>query len=167
MDPQDLIRMARELAELSSASGLTETRQTYTCRAVSTAYYALFHTLAHSCADTLAGSNRAQPSWRQAYRALDHNLARRQCDKVPGMTEYGPEVVRFADRFVVVQGLRHTADYDPAATFARPQVLTLIDEIETTIAGFNSVGQDERRAFAIHVLFRSRESRTQPNLAIQ
>lgn len=156
MDPQDLIRMARELADSSSATGLTRTRQTYLCRAISTAYYTLFHTLAHSCADTLAGSNRAQPSWRQAYRALEHGLAKRQCDKVPDMTEYGPEVVRFAGKFVVVQGLRHTADYDPAATFARPQVLTLIDEIESTIAGFNAVGQDERRAFAIHVLFRQR-----------
>ena len=167
MDPQDLIRMARELAELSSANELTETRQAYTCRAVSTAYYALFHTLANSCADTLAGSNRAHPSWRQAYRSLEHGLAKRQCAKVPDMTEFGPEVVRFAGKFVVVQELRHTADYDPAATFARPQVLTLIGEIESTIAGFDSVGQDERRAFAIHVLFRSRESRTQPNPATQ
>ena len=156
MNPQDLIRMARELAESSSTTELTGTRQTYLCRAVSTAYYAMFHTLAHSCADMLAGSNRAHPSWRQAYRALDHNLARIQCDKVSDIPDYGPEIVRFADKFGVVQGLRHTADYDPAATFSKFQALTLIDEIESVIAGFNSVGQDERRAFAIHVLFRQR-----------
>ncbi len=72
------------------------------------------------------------------------------------MPEYGPEVVRFADNFVVAQGLRHTADYDPAAEFSQLQALTLIDEIESAIAGFNAVGQDERRAFAIHVLFRQR-----------
>ena len=72
------------------------------------------------------------------------------------MPEYGAEVASFAGAFVVVQGLRHTADYDPAAAFSRTQVLTLIDEIESAIAGFNAVGQDERRAFAIHVLFRQR-----------
>ena len=156
MDPQDLIRIARELAESSSATELTGTRQTYLCRAISTAYYALFHSLAHSCADMIAGSNRALPSWRQAYRALDHSLARIQCDKVSDIPDYGPEAVRFADKFVVVQGLRHTADYDPAAEFSRLQALTLIDEIESAIAGFNTVGQEERRAFAIHVLFRQR-----------
>ena len=156
MNPQDLIRMARELAELSSATGLSGTRQTYLCRAISTAYYALFHALAESCADILAGSDRAHPSWRQVYRALDHNLARRQCDKVSDMPEYGLEVVRFAGRFAVVQELRHRADYDPAATFSQLQALTLIDEIESVIAGFNAADQDERRAFAIHVLFRQR-----------
>ena len=156
MNPQDLIRISRELIGTSSASGIAETRQAYICRAISTAYYALFHTLAHSCADTLAGSDSSRSSWRQVYRSLDHGLARRQCDKVPGMSEYGREVVRFADNFVVAQGLRHTADYDPESTFSGPQALVLIDEIESVIAGFNAVGQDERRAFAIHVLFRQR-----------
>ncbi len=156
MDPQDLIRIARELAESPSATESTGIRQTYLCRAISTAYYALFHALAHSCADTLAGRNRAHPSWGQAYRALEHNLARRQCEKVSNIPEYGPGVVRFADKFVVAQGLRHTADYDPSATFSQLQALTLIDEIENAIAEFNSIDQDQRRAFAIHVLFRTR-----------
>ena len=156
MNPQFLIRIARELAVSNSATRPSGASQTYLCRAISSAYYALFHALAQSCADTLAGSNRAQPSWRQAYRSLDHGLAKRQCDKVSSMPEFGPELVRFADNFVVAQGLRHTADYDPSAAFSQSQVLVLIDEIESAITRFNTVVQDERRAFAIHVLFRQR-----------
>ena len=58
-------------------------RQTELRRAVSAAYYALFHTLANSCATTLVGSTRAnrdQTAWRQTYRSLEHGHAQRQCD---------------------------------------------------------------------------------------
>ena len=43
-------------------------------RAISTAYYAVFHVLAKQCADAFAGSGpgRSDKAWNQVYRALEH-----------------------------------------------------------------------------------------------
>ena len=55
-----------------------------------------------------------------------------------------------------MQRERHTADYDPDATFYRADVLDLIDETERTITVFEEAEARDRRAFAVFVLFRLR-----------
>ena len=63
-----LVALAEELAEKSGKS-LTLKR-----RAVSTAYYAMFHTLAELCADELlgAGSDTRSEEYIRVYRSLEH-----------------------------------------------------------------------------------------------
>ena len=51
MDPDHLLQVATDLAETNPG----RPRRTDLCRAVSTTYYAMFHCLARSCADRLAG----------------------------------------------------------------------------------------------------------------
>ena len=71
IDPQELIATCRKLVSLPSSD--TDIR-----RAISTAYYALFHTLAASNADLIAGqpgSNRSAHAWDRAYRRLEHGRA--------------------------------------------------------------------------------------------
>ena len=68
----DLIAAARELA---GTTGGPPPTQASLRRAVSTTDYALFHCMAENCADMLVGTlgtNRSQPAWQQAYRALQH-----------------------------------------------------------------------------------------------
>ena len=67
----DLIEAARTLVE----SGGAAPTQARLRRAVSTAYYATFHTLAASSADLFIGTERS-PAWHRAYRALDHGRGR-------------------------------------------------------------------------------------------
>ena len=50
MNPHDLIRMARQLASGDLGSGRGRPRQAELRRAVSTAYYAMFHALALTAA---------------------------------------------------------------------------------------------------------------------
>jgi hypothetical protein len=73
----DLIVTARRLARANP----NRPRQADLRRAVSTAYYAVFHALARQCADRFVGTghNRSRPAWQQVYRALDHGFAKNAC----------------------------------------------------------------------------------------
>ena len=82
MNPEDLIRIARGLAGGAIGGNIGRPRQAELRRAVSAAYYALFHALARCCADTLVGAtpaSRSQTAWTQTYRALEHGYAKNQC----------------------------------------------------------------------------------------
>ena len=72
------------------------------------------------------------------------------------MRRFPIEIQDFGRRFVAIQRYRHRADYAPEAAFHRLRVLDLIAETERVIAGLRAVPAIDRRAFAIHVLFRSR-----------
>ena len=74
-------------------------------RAVSTGYYAMFHTLAASLADLFIGKERS-PAWHRAYRALDHGRARTACRQGQAMQEFPAEIRDFAEAFVVLQRAR-------------------------------------------------------------
>ena len=159
MNPDDLIRIARHLAGGGVSERRGRPRQAELRRAISAAYYALFHALAGCCADMLVGSTstrRRQPAWERAYRSLQHNLAKDQCSRQVEMRRFPIEIQDFGSRFVEVQRYRHQADYAPEAVFHRLRVLHLIDEAERVVSGLRSVPVIDRRAFVIHVLFRAR-----------
>ena len=159
MNPRDLVRIARQLAAGAVGGNRGRPRQTELRRAVSAAYYALFHTLAFSGANTLAGSSRAgrnQPAWRQAYRSLEHGHARNQCLNRPAMSSFPSEIQNLGRLFVRMQNRRHSADYDPYARFSRGDVMRLIEATEEAIARFENTAAADRRSFAIHVLLRLR-----------
>ena len=80
--PEHLLQTATNLAEINPR----RPRRADPCRAASTTYYALFHCLARTCADRLAGSGGTvgnRPMWRRVYRALEHRQARTRCENVP------------------------------------------------------------------------------------
>ena len=159
MNPRDLIRIARQLASGAVGENRGRPRQAELRRAVSTAYYALFHALALCCAERLAGSTRASrmnPGWSQTYRALEHGHARNQCDNQSAMSAFPAEIQNFGQWFVLMQRQRQQADYSPSATFSRDRVIQLINETEDAIIALENAPGSDRRAFAIHVLFRRR-----------
>ncbi len=159
MNPVDLLTIANSLADGKLLTDIDGPHQTELCQAVSATYYALFHTLCLCCADSLAGTNgntQNRKEWHRIYRALEHGLARNQCENKQLMVEFIQEVQNFGGLFVEAQRLRQIADYAYAPSFTRSEVANLIDEAERAIVAFNAADQDERRAFAIHVLFRQR-----------
>ena len=161
MDPYDLIRIARQLASGELGSGRGRPRQAELRRAVSTAYYAMFHALARCAADMLVGatpSRRSQAAWRQAYRALEHGHARNQCNNLSILRRFPDEIQRFGTMFVKIQMMRHSADYDPAEIYNRFEALQIIEEIERAIPEFDAVPAIDRRAFAVYALFRTRSA---------
>jgi uncharacterized protein (UPF0332 family) len=151
---QDLIRIADGLV----SSGNGKPKQASLRRTVSTTYYALFHTLARCCADTLIGSqsaDRSAPAWRQVYRSLEHGHAKSQCRSAM-INKFPSEIIQFATIFATMQVKRHEADYDPFAKFTKSSVMVDIKQAKVAIAAFNGTAIKHRRAFAAFVLFRSR-----------
>lgn len=159
MAPSDLLLIAHQLAIGVVGNRRGRPRQAELRRAVSTAYYALFHTLARCGADLVAGStkqHRSQRAWQQVYRSLDHRETRKRCAQQTRLAEFPTEIQVFADAFVRLQKSRHRADYDPLPTFNRSAVLQWIEEVDNIISGFNSVDRADRKAFAVYVLLKHR-----------
>ena len=152
MNPHDLMEVARALAE----SGPAPPTQARLRRAVSTAYYAMFHCLAASAADLFIGTVRS-PAWHRTYRALEHGRARSACRQAQTMPEFPVEIRDFAKAFVELQMARQEADYvlDTAA-YRKSDVLGYIVSAERAISRFEQADVAARRAFAAHVLFRQR-----------
>ena len=149
MNAPDLIEAARTLAESDDAPP-TQARLR---RAVSTAYYAMFHTLATSAADLFIGPTRSA-AWHQAYRALEHGRARRACQQGQAMREFPEEVRDFARAFVVLQKARQQADYAlDTEAYETSDVLYHIASAERAITRFEQADVNAKRGFAAHVLF--------------
>lgn len=128
-------------------------------RAVSTAYYAMFHALAASNADCLIGPPQdriSQHAWTRVYRGLGHRDAKRNIQQEQGL--FSQPVRSSASTVVELQDQRHIADYDPDQSFALSAVLNWIDRAEDAINDFMLVSQGERRAVAIQALIRRRSS---------
>ena len=149
----DLIAAAFDLV---AASGRGRPRQANLRRAVSTAYYAMFHCLAAICADLLVGgegSERSEPAWRQVYRALEHGAARQRCNRPAMMQKFPAEIQDFAEKFVLMQRRRHQSDYDPEARYDKDAVLQDIIVAAEAIAKLRPVPVKDRRAFAVYLFF--------------
>ena len=151
MKSRDLIETARGLTELSPR----RPSQANLRRAVSTAYYAMFHCLAACAANSLIGRARGS-AWHQTYRALEHGRARRACEDKGAMAAFPAEMRRFAVTFTALQKLRQNADYALDVRYGKADVRATIDTVEDTIAGFEQSDARHRRAFVAHVLFRRR-----------
>ena len=155
MNPQELLRIAHQLANGVSSSQPGSPSDDELRRAISTAYYALFHSLATSCADTLIGTNPnvlRQVLWERTYRTLDHGRARERCVG-PMIGIFPQDIQSFAAQFADMQSQRHDADYNPSAQFSQSEVVRLINETDIRITAFENTAANDRRAFAVYVLF--------------
>lgn len=155
--PLDYVKTARRL--LGREGAATRPRQSDLKRALSTAYYAMFHQLCWNCADCFIGgtsADRSHQAWRQAYRAVEHGFAKKQCNNQQLMARFPKEIEDFASQFKTLQELRHTADYDPFCRLSRFEVATLVEAAELAIRQFKSAPIKDRRAFAAWTTMKNR-----------
>ena len=128
-------------------------------RAVSTAYYAMFHALANSNANTLIGTPENEndtEAWNRTHRALEHGATRNRFQHSGHMASFPNAVREFADTFNRPQRERHTADYNPNPTLTLSGTLRTIDHARQAIIIFHSVLPETRRNLATYVLFGNR-----------
>jgi uncharacterized protein (UPF0332 family) len=150
----DLIALADRLAKSSPK----KPRQADLKRAVSTAYYALFHAMAKNIADTMVGvakNKRSEKAWAQAYRGMQHGDAKSACEAVRNLT-FPQDLKDCADAFVDLQRARHDADYDPLHRITRAEALLDVQKADDAIKKLRSSKAKDRRAFAVQVLVRKR-----------
>jgi hypothetical protein len=128
-------------------------------RAISTIYYALFHTIAHACADAvipIVSGELSDEARRVAYRGLDHGTLRSACVNSNIVRRLPPKLAELADAIPLLQTKRHVADYSPTHDFALKDIVDDIDSCQALILDFLAAPEADRRAFVAFVLFRSR-----------
>ncbi len=155
MSPSELMALARALVNGVITGGAAPVSQTELRRAVSCTYYAMFHTLAASNANTLIGASPADQqrwSWQQTYRAADHRPTRNKLSRASLGGRFPIPIRNFGETFADAQQARHSADYNPHSQFHETDVNDLIDRVEIAISAFNQTPDEIRRDLAIHIL---------------
>jgi hypothetical protein len=150
----DLIEQAEHLAKRE----LKKPRQASLRRAVSTAYYALFHMLIDEAVLRLIPS--APDLLRvQAQRAFSHRDMRNACEQ---FTKSSNPFARLLVRPVEseLQFRRHAADYDLTQIFDRMEVLGIIGRASAAVAAWSRVrNTPNANVFLAALLLNSRWNR--------
>jgi hypothetical protein len=137
MLPEHLLEQAWHLAQRER----TRPKQASLRRAISTAYYALFHFLIRESVRQI-GPSLSEDNFNRVYRWFDHGAMYRvakafseEVVRIPNskdMLVQGGRGIQFiAESFVYLQELRHMADYDPGTVFIRGDVLATIGRVST------------------------------------
>lgn len=129
----DLLEQAEHLA----AREKRRPKQASLRRAVSTAYYALFHLLIDEVSTLVMPDGRLPSSRSQVGRTFGHAEMKRVCNAfsappakakdeldrlVQATNAPPPDLIAVASAFVSLQEMRHQADYDTAKRYSRREV---------------------------------------------
>jgi uncharacterized protein (UPF0332 family) len=140
----DLIEHAIFLSELNRPH---EPKQVDLRRAVSAAYYGLFHMLTAE-----AAQNWKHQSQRHRFaRMFDHGRMKTCSSRVSSRPlpvdaaeiPIARDLKLVADSFVKLQQARHTADYDNSQVWSRTQVWEVICEAEDAMAAWSNIRAQE------------------------
>ena len=171
--PRDLLNQAALLANKEPA----RPKQASLRRAVSTAYYALFHLIIEDSANTLAPSSPAGLR-RVIERAFQHGQMKTACKKfleadiarqkghqtaLPAGVEsiitfpLNPDLTNVLIAFVDLQEARHKADYDLSDQWNRLDVLDKILMARQAFAAWSNVRRTPNAAVLMSALLFSKE----------
>ena len=157
----DLLDQAKQLAKREPR----KPKQASLRRAISTAYYALFHLLVNEAVRLLIKGGDRKALRQTLSRAFVHSqmkdvsqqFGRNQVsDKflpaLNGMT-LQPELISVAKTFVDLQQARHEADYDVSRDFPKQDCLDLVGRVEKAFSGWRQVrGSLQSEVFLVAML---------------
>jgi uncharacterized protein (UPF0332 family) len=165
IDPQHLFEQAERLA----APLPGRPRRADLRRAISTAYYAIFHATLTAAADYSIGANkRSTGQYALAYRSVDHKWLRDLCKEVskpvlaPKFVAYElaggfcSVIAAFASAVVELQEKRHSADYDPLFRVTPSDAVLAISTARAALSRFQVATPDQQAALLSLLLFRPR-----------
>lgn len=164
----DLLEQAFALAKLERG----KPKQASLRRALSCAYYALFHLLVSDGA-ALLGSKLGKEARVRLRRAYAHNDMKAVCASYAGSPNrfpphiaillnlpLDPNLQAVATLFLDLQQERHSADYDIASVFNRTDVLTFISTLDATFGIWANIRTSENaKIFLADLLLRKSWSR--------
>ncbi len=126
-------------------------------RAVSTAYYAVFHAISKLCADSLLPSaKRDADEYVRTYRALDHGPMKNAFEQDP-LKEH-KTLRKVGLEFVELYDARQRADYFPpvVGVFSPKEAQELIERARHTVAELETLNESDRLTLATCLLFAKR-----------
>lgn len=130
----------------------------YRRRAVSTAYYAVFHALAALCVKSLLPGPRSDDEIHRVYRALDHGQLRSAFLQQP--LKEDERFKDIASLIVKLQQERHRADYLPpdSKLFPENEVRDLMAQARLAVDLIDGLNDSDGRLLATSLLFKERKS---------
>jgi uncharacterized protein (UPF0332 family) len=166
-DPEEFLRQA------DAMTAQAEPTQVDLRRAISNAYYALFHLSLTAAADMLlTPTARNGDLYALIYRGVEHARLRDLCKHVSATTAhesfapfarldgYG-DLATFANLLAGLYEQRNTADYDPSKSFTAAEANGAIADAREAIKAFRTATDEQRRAF-LAVLLLPFKIRTPP-----
>lgn len=162
IDPPSLFSTARLLLGENNAGAPNQTRLR---RAVSTAYYALFHSILRQATNSFVGArHRGTPRYETFYRGFEHRKMKESCASIDKPT-LGPKAQRalgtqaaseeirdVASAFVTLQERRHWADYAPSGRITRAEARDLVDLAALGASQLTAAGDEERKNFLAYLM---------------
>jgi hypothetical protein len=166
LNPEHLFEQAGRLVVSPSAG---PPRQVDLRRAISAAYYGLFHAILTAAADQFVGvSKRSTSQYSLVYRSLDHRKLRDICADVkkqnlpPRLARhappngFGPDIEAFAAAVLELQEQRHHADYDPSIRIKSSDAVSAINSARSALRRFARADSPKREALLSLLLFQPR-----------
>lgn len=137
-------------------------------RAVSTAYYALFHLLTDEASRFLISGSNRDPLRNLVARSFVHSEMSRTAKAfssgygglashiqgiIPGTSGFPEKLSTVAAAFYELQMARHKADYDVSYRLTRKETLDLVQLAETAFADWKTIRTEQAaRAFLVALL---------------
>ena len=150
MRPDHLIEQAYLLLSISRNG---QPRQADKKRAVSAAYYAVFHAVLGAFADQLVGKReRNSPDYVRAYRSVDHARLRKVCESLPKSSS-SLELKTMGEVIVGLAQQRKSADYDPSFRISLKSARQAVMDAEAAMTALATIGDVERRTFVLSLAF--------------
>jgi hypothetical protein len=162
LNPDHLLQQAASLAAPQAGAP----RQVDLRRAISAAYYGVFHFVLTAAADEIVGrSRRGTDLYALVYRSIGHRSLRELCNEVrkqqlPARYQkyspkggFGPDLQAFADALTELQEQRHVADYDPSTRIKTSDAAVAIAVARRAILRFQGAHSARRTAFLTLLLF--------------
>lgn len=165
LNPEHLFEQADKLI----APPVGRPRQADIRRAISAAYYGIFHGVITKAVDQFVGiTNRDKAHYGLAYRSLSHSRLREVCNGIQKSTPpskyrpyvpvagFGSDIIALADAVEVLQEKRHPADYDVMIRMNRSDAAVAIATARAALARLDKAPQQEQLAFLSLLLFSPR-----------
>jgi hypothetical protein len=167
LNPEHLFDQADRLTAPPGGGGAP--RQADLRRAISSAYYGVFHGVLTEAADSFVGkTQRDTPRYALVYRSVDHRSLRAICEDIKKSTlpakylkyeprgGFGPDLVALATAVIELQEKRHSADYDPLFRARMSDAVLAVATARTALVRFRSAKPTRRKAFLSLVVFSPR-----------
>lgn len=163
LNPDHLFEQAEKLVEPPAAGA---PRQVDVRRAISAAYYAVFHALLTAAADQFVGkTKRNTVEYALVYRSISHGWLKTVCDALKGpqarrpVAAYSPaggfgvDIQALAVAVIDLQEKRHAADYDPIARVRTADALLAVRVGRSALVRFRRAPAANRQRFLALLAF--------------
>ncbi len=151
--------MDERLIEIAKET-VSEKSWTANRRAVSTAYYAVFHALARTCTEELFGRSKDAKNLKEhdmVYRQLDHTSLKSAFNNTP--MQENETIKRIGLLAKELQNERHKADYMPRRKlYPKKECEEWISKADEARDLINNLSPPDKKTLAIYLIFKNRAS---------